>query len=1080
MISYIFASSQNEKTDFIYKEIEQRTKNGENSYILVPEQYSMFSEKELLRRLDFSAQKYVQVLTFSRLSNIILSAMGPLRLKYIDSAGKNMLSQRALQLLSSKLLYFTKGFGQKGFASTLVKIFSEFKRYGITCDALENAAKECSDAELSAKLDDLKLLYEKYDELLNENNSDAEDNLSLVVPQIKKFDGICGKFFVNHFKSFTPVEYEALFALMQKNDFAFAFFSDKSQIDNGIFKSTKMTYKTLCGFAQKNGIKSQPPIYLDGEEPHKSSELRFLKQNFLNPRPQKYSSETKNIKLFRPSSFYGEVNCIADFITRLTRDEGYKFEDFLILTAQPEAYEDIIPVVFEKYGINYFMDTKSALAAKPFARFFSTLLEIAAYGFSYERIMICLKSGFLPINSFEIDIFENYLLAAGLCDRHYQNEKPFEYNPDKKLFNMQKINEIKEKALNPMIKLTSIKGKKSVKKINSVLLEGLSQNRIKERYQKRADLLLKQGDTESAREIESVWNTIMTVLAQAEALFGDTPVSTKKYYEIFTSAISDIKLGGVPPLLNQVIISATENFRSTDAKIVIVPGCAEGAFPKSFSEEGLLSDKERDSLSQSGFILAPGAFEKQWDEQLLVYSVLSAPSDMLVLSAPVSGNDGGELLCSDVFLDIKNIFPLLKEERFDENSVFNLPESANGAFDRLLIMLCRAKGKSNLLPPLWQTVYFEFKKIPEFSKKIDDLNLNLRFEETREKIDKKTAKLLYGDPLLMSVSKLEKYNACAFSYFLTYGLLLNERKKADFKASDIGTVLHDILAVYFYERKKENTDYKKLGKNDVKKEIEGIINKNPDLTSSVIYETSSYYRYMLLKIKDIATATAWKIVKFYAQSSFRPYGFEIKIDTNGTFPPYTINLEEGEAKIRGFIDRMDVYEKDEKKYFNIVDYKSSDKKNDPQLAKLGVRFQPLLYAGIVKENLKNSQPAAMMYMTMEDPTAEFFEKPTSEELEKKLLNGIALNGITTDDKDILKMLDADYEKKDAVHFTPTARGCAHSPEELDQMITEALETAKKATQKISDGDIQINPVVEKSKFDACQYCKFSSCCKSKY
>lgn len=1078
MISYIFSTSPSEHTDFIYSEIKERIKRGENSFILVPEQYSMFSERELLKRLGFSAQKHVQVLTFSRLSNIILSRTGPLRLKYIDSAGKNMLAQRAVQLIGSKLSYFTHGYVQKGFSSVLVKTFSEFKRYGITADALSEAESKTEDEELCAKLSDLRLLYEKYDMLLNEKNSDAEDNLKLIIPKIELSGGISGKFFVNRFKSFTPVEYEALFALIKKNDFSFAFVSDNLKNPEGIFRSAGLTYKNLCEFAEKSGVVSEKPLFLpESGQSKKNAELEFLKENFLKPQPKKYPSFPKNISLVRPANLYDEVSCAADRITMLMRNESYRFEDFLILVSQAEIYEDIIPVVFEKYGINYFIDTKVSFALKPFIRFFSAILEILAYGFSYERITTYLKAGYLPLNQKECDMFENYLLAAGLSDRHYQSEKPFSFNPDKRLFSLEKINGIKNRVINPLVDLSRPEGRKNVKKISKAVLDLLSQYKIKQRFQKNIDTLLKQGKTEEARETETVWNTLMTVIAQTDDLFGDMPITFKKYYEIFSSAISDIKIGAVPPLINQVIISETENFRAAEAKAVIVLGCNEGAFPKSFSEDGVISDKERAELKESGFLLAPGVYEKQWDEQLLVYSVLTAPKEKLILSSPVGGSGGDEILCSEIFSDIKNIFPELSEE---QSSSFDIPESPEGAFERLTLSLSGNGGSAENLPPVLKELCSGFMKIPEYSKRLSKLKNALSFENERMQIDKKTAKLLYGEPLMMSVSKLEKYNGCAFSYFLTYGLLLSERKKAALQSADVGSVLHKILSVYFSDRKKENAEYKKITKQDVRREVEKITDGDRELTSSVIYETSSYYRYMLLKIKDIATLTAWKIVKFYAQSPFRPYGFEIKIESDGTFPPFSIKLEDGEAKLRGFIDRMDIYEKDGKKYFNIIDYKSSDKKIDPRLAELGVRFQPLLYAGIVEENIENSQPAAMVYMTMDDPLAEFSEKPSEQELENQVLNQLSLNGIILEDKEIIKELDAEYGEKNSVHYAPTARGCAYSADELEKMINKAMETAAKTSQKISDGYIEINPVIEKTKFNACEYCKFSACCGIKY
>ena len=312
---------------------------------------------------------------------------------------------------------------------------------------------------------------------------------------------------------------------------------------------------------------------------------------------------------------------------------------------------------------------------------------------------------------------------------------------------------------------------------------------------------------------------------------------------------------------------------------------------------------------------------------------------------------------------------------------------------------------------------------------------------------------------------------------MTYGLFADERKKAGVLSNDVGSVLHETLCTYFEHKNKENADYKKLTKLVVKKEIEKIINENPVLKENTLYENSSYYRYTLLRIKDIAAITAWKIVKFYSQSTFRPYGFEIKIGKGGTFPPYVIKLKTNEAQINGFIDRMDISEIDGKKYFNIIDYKSSEKKIDKTLAECGVRFQPLLYAGIVKENIENSNPAAMLYMKMDDPVANAEKLSDSDEEDKLYLDEISLDGIVLNDESIQQNLDADFKNKHAVHYIPTSKSAALSSAEMDMMLKNALDTAEKTSQKISDGEIEINPVFIKSKFDACEYCKFADICK---
>jgi len=1082
MINYLSGLTGNGKSEYIYKCIKNNMTEKIQSYILVPEQYSMQQEQELLKNLGFDSQKYAGVLTFSRLSNMILSAKGPLRMKYIDGAGKNMLALRSLLLCEKKLTFFSRNVHQKGFPSVLVSLFSEFKRYGVTIDLLSDAADKIENAELKNKLYDFEILYTKYNELLSENNSDAEDNLKIIISKISECNFLKGKIYINHFKSFTPVEYEAISELLKIADVTFSLVSDSEEKEEGAFRSAKLTLKKLRKISESLGIPEGEFVYLKEDiKFSKNKELLFLKENCLSFAPEKFKEKPENIRIIRPRTYYDEICEAAQNIVHLMRTKQYSPEDFLVLISNAENYADTLPVVFEKYGLSCFIDNKNSFSSKPFIRFLLSVLEILAYGFSYERIITCLRAGFLPVKKQESDLFENYLLATAPPKNRLSSENSFTYNPDSEKFSLDTINSIKERSIDLIITLSkSIKGRKTAGKICDTFNDWLVKSNVKTIFEQNLHSFIKNGDTETAKEYESVWNTFASVFAQIEDMFSDTFVTYTEFYKLFSAAVSDIKLGKTPSLTGQITISEVENFRSTSSKVVFLLGANDGEFPRNIPEDGLISDKERNVLSENNLILAPTAYDKLFDEQYLVYLVLTAPSEKLIITAPVASMEGKELAPSEIISTVKNIFPKLSEEYSKEENIniLTLLEGQNAAFEKLIKQLCLAKGNKALMPFLWQKVYDYFSENEKFKKMLVNIEKAIAQNETSEELSKKTAELLYGNPLMLSVSKLEKYNACALSYFLTYGLFADERKKAAVLSNDTGSALHETLAVYFERKNKENADYSAITRASVKKEIEKIIDENLSYRENALFETSSYYRYTLLRIKDIASVTAWKIVRFYAQSSFRPYGFEIKIGKNGVFDSYTIRLENSEAKINGYIDRMDISKINGKNYFNIIDYKSSEKKIDPDLAECGVRFQPLLYAGIVKENIENSSPAAMLYMQMEDPVVSFDSAPDEADLEKKVLDKVSLKGLVLNDDEVVKNLDADIDNKKAVHFVPTSKNSKISSAEMDMMLKKAIDTAKETSQKISDGEIEINPVFIKGKFDACEYCKFGSCCKN--
>ena len=842
-------------------------------------------------------------------------------------------------------------------------------------------------------------------------------------------------------------------------------------------KIEEIIFKAMQDFADKNGIELGEKVFLDGDKKHlENPELCFLKENYLSFRPEKYEKECENIRLLRPRTYYDEVEAAARNILRLCRTKGFDFEDFLILTPDGDAYRNIIPVVFEKFGIDVFVDSKKAISAHIFVRFLRLVLEILAKGFSYERIMGCIRSGFFDIERRHQDIFENYLLASGVATKHYIKEGDFTFNPDEKRFDLSLINSVKKKSVDQILGLEkSIRGRKSAEQICSVIILWLEKSGIKTIYEKMIDALLESNDIDAAKEFETVWNSVMAVFSQFEEIFTDTPMTYQRVFEIFSVCTDNIKIGGVPSFLNQVHVYDTDKFISADKKVVMVLGVSENTFPKSFSEDGLISDAERELLSEGGMILAPLAYEKQYDEQFMVYSVLSSPKEMLFLSSPLANSQGEAIEPGEVFDTLKKIFPCLKEEYtdFKEDEIFL--EGQNAAFGMLYNELCEKNGNTEKLSWFWQEVYNYFIKEDGFKEKLEELEMILKSGEEEPKLSKKAAEKLYGKPMMMSVSRLEKYNGCAFSYFLTYGLFIDQRQKASFEASDKGTALHDVLCKYFEKKKAENADYSGISFDEVAEETSKIVDESSELKASMLYETSSYYRYEIGRLKSVAAKTAWKIVKFYANSSFRPYGFEIKIGKDGEFPPYTIRFEDTEVSLRGFIDRMDICDLDGKKYFNIVDYKSSEKKIDLDLLRAGVRFQPLIYAGIVKENIKNSDPGAMLYMHMNDPVTSFNKKPDEDEHQKAVMKDIKVEGLVLGEEEVKKNLDYSYAESGKMRYVPDSKNSVIDQEEMNELLKGAMECAKETAEKIKEGNIEVNPLVLKD-FDACKYCKFSSCC----
>ncbi len=1077
MLNFICSTDENQKLNEIYKRATADATLGKSVFILVPEQYSMYEEAELIEILGLSAQNKIQVLTFSRLCNLIFSKMGPLRTKYIDKAGKHIMTRRALQLSEKKLMFFRRNINQQGFTGLIQSAVSEFKRYGISPSALKDAADKTADERLGMKLRDLSVIYETFNTLVDRDHSNSEDNLSLIIPKIAKAEFLQGSIYVNFFRSFTPTEYAVLSQLMQKADLYVALSLNSTEDRSDVFSAQINTYQRLAAIAKNNGIPVSAPVVLNGENTI-YDDLKHLKDNFFLYSPQSYKGVPQHIHIMRPDNFHTEVTQCAALIRRLLREDGYSFNDFLILTGNMENYELLIPGIFDEYGINYFLDRKIPLTENPFMRMIVAVLEILAYGFSYDRVMRLARSGFLAVTVDEADIFENYVLAADITHGQWNSTKEWTYNPDR--FDMDFINSVKSRLVGPVLDLASMfSGRKTTKNICTNLFEWLSKTEIDKAVNKKITDFRMSSLPESAEQLRLVWNSFVSVTNQISDYMQDEFSTFEEFYRLFSSACGELNVGMVPPTRDKVVISPVDMFRSTGCNVVIVLGALDGIFPRDYKSEGLISDAERLTLEQSGLTLAPDTFTQQREEQFLIYSVLTTAKEQLYIFSPLSDRDGKSLNPTEVLLTLKgSLFPQLTEVCDSGTDVLSSAECPKSAFNRLSAELFEKDWDIEGLSPVMKAVYDYLKEDPIYSPQLERIHRMYlsKFEDNSLTTD--ISKELYGLPLTLSVSKLEKYNACAFSFFMQYGLMAQERMLGGLKSSDTGNILHSVLCDYFKSKTDENADYSSIERDQCFSEISALVEKAGAVTNENLYADSHYYKYMMLRLKNIATATAWKMIKFYSQSKFRPTGFEISFGKHGTYPPYVLDTKLGEVSLKGFIDRVDSAEIDGVHNLSITDYKSSERKLDMALAEAGIHFQPLIYANALRRHIPDSQVAAMFYLQMSDPIIGCNAPPDEYTWEKAMSDKIAAHGIIIDDTTVIEGIDKEYANKAAVHYIECSGKSLLHKELLEKALTDADKKAADTADNILSGKIDINPAFV-SGFNPCQYCPFGSiCCKS--
>lgn len=1071
MFGVIYGTAETDRHGFLFERLRCNIESGKKSFVLVPEQFSVSTERQMIEILGASAQRAVEILTFSRLGNEVLNLLGPLRMNYIDGAGREILARRALQEVEGELTYLRRNAHRKGFSSNLIELVSEFKRYGVTPEALEAAAENTGKAALDSKLHDLTKFYRVYTKMIEAKNSDAEDNLALALERFDKFDIPRGaELLITEFKSFTPLELDVIIKFMQKTaDTRLILCCDDVSCPSDIFASAAAAYRDLKEAAEECGIRVISPEGLEKSDKLSSrQDLVHLWREFFEVNPKKYSAKPEHIHIFSPLGYYAEVEKCAEVIRRLIRTRGYRQNDFLILARDCEKYDRIMPLIFKKYGLNIFVDSKRSIMQNPFVQTLASMLEILAYGFSYERAAVIIKNGFFGgLSRRDADVFDNYLLEASPSHAMWNDEGEWKFNPDEREYDMADINRMKNAVLTPVHKLKSkIHNRKTVSEIVTAVFECLSECCCEAAMQERCREYSQDGMVYLAEEYRRVWNSVISILSRFDEIMGDENITYEKFYEIFASACEGTKIGISPQTLDEVTFSNIDLFRSADAKVVFVLGVNYGVFPKGYGAEGLISDREREILREHGIRLAMTASEKSDDEQNLIYRVLSSAADELYLMAPCIDNSGKTLEPSKIITKIRN--ELFESEYFtEENSgtIFD-KESAEVIFDELK-RICAKKGFDELAADEQAALdYFLNDDIAanELRNYLERIRLA---KEGYNALSKSAALKLYGREIMLSASKLEKFNACAFSYFMRYGLLLKPRSAAEFDPMSMGNVLHAALEKYFSDKSRADTDYSKITRAECEDDVSEIVRGIASGSGQIMYETSAYYKYLIMRIIGIASTTAWETVKFYQNSDFRPYGFEIEISDDGDIQPLVVDTPAGRARINGFIDRADSAVIDGVRYISIVDYKSSVRELDVQLAADGVHFQPLVYANALRAGI-DVRPAAMLYQQMNDPIISAEDLKKSNDIESEVHKKVKTLGWIVNESAV-------GESFDRTHKFVSGKETHITSDEMLKRLDDAGKKISETTEGIFSGRIEINPYIKRG-FDACAFCDYKSIC----
>ncbi|MEN8078903.1 helicase-exonuclease AddAB subunit AddB [Clostridioides difficile] len=1106
-IRFIFGRAGSGKSYYCLNQIKKKLNNDKNNklILLVPDQYTFQTEKKLLEHIGEKALLRAEVLSFKRMATRVFDKCGGRAINVIEDSGKNMLIYKLLKDKGEELQYFNRISKQQGFVGIVSKSITEFKKYNISEEILREKELQIDNKDLKEKVNDLLSIYETFNENLHKGYIDSEDILSILVQKLK----ICelyndAEIWVDEFTTFTPQQLEVLKVLAKQcKNINITLCSDGevgfTEGETDIFDVIKNTENRLLKMMQENNISYKEPVNLNKENIHRfreSKELGHIEKYFFSFPFKIYKDKCKDIRLYKANNNYSEIEWVAQDILRLVRDKGYRYKDIAVVCREINSYDKITSVIFNEYNIPYFLDKKREILSNPLVVLIISSLEILITNWSYESVFKYVKSGLITLESEFIDKLENHILANGIKGYKWTRDLLASQNEELTKEEIE-IFEYMEEIRRPIINLyNKIKGDVTVRKYCTALYEFLLEINAFDTMDKWLEDFSDKGMQDKIKEYTQVPSIVMDMLDQAVEVLGDEKVDLKTFSKILVSGFEEKEIGVIPMSLDQVNIGDIARIKGRDVKALYIVGANDGVLPSANKDEGILSDEDRIELKSMGLELASDTRSRVFEEQFMVYTALTIPSNYLMITYPMADFEGKSLRPSIIIPRLKKILPRLKEESEIFNSnLFNDKyhniTAPTPTFNELIEALRREYEKEEI-EPYWVETFKWFEENEEFKDRTKIIFNGLNYTNLVEKIPREKIKRLYSNEngrLMFSVSRIEKYAQCPFSYYVQYGLKAKDRKVYEFTAPDLGSFMHDILDQFTNKIRKDHILWGDLTKERCSEIVNELVNNKLKNETNSILNSNKKYQYFSERFKKTITKSVTVISEQMRKGEFDIFKSEFDFGDFKDSDPIKLELPSKEiVYLKGRVDRIDKVDLNGETYIRIVDYKSGSKNFDLNELYYGLQIQLLVYLDAILKNsdqiLKTQcMPGGILYFKIDNPIIKSKKALTEEEIQVEVLKKLKMDGLLLKNVELVKAMDKDMEtysliipaafKKDG-DFTSTSSVVTEGQFELlrkyvnDKMI--------EICEEMLSGEVKIEPC-KSSKVTYCDYCDYSAICQ---
>ncbi len=1079
MVEFITGPAGSGKTTCMFRRIKDRCESADKMCIIVPEQYSQDFDKKLYFYLGAENFNELFSLSFTGLARQLFQLFGdPDRNgEFADEMAKMILVYQAISSALSRpesLSSFKRRSMQSGFAEEIMTIIRDMKRAAVSPEKLTEKAVFL-DKRLMDKTNDVAAIFLEYQQLMKEYGfKDELDNIreaASVANLNRYFHQKC--VFLDEFESFTADQYEMLRVILSSaDDVCIALRTDDvSGGEYTLFETVNDTYRKIMGICRELGLETKLSV-CDEYYRFKTPDLQYVSsralRNYRNE-PQK-TPKAENIRIFEARDMYTEAEYVCAAVKHLLyEDKTLRYRDIAIISNDIANYADVLKAAFKRYDIPYFLSLKKTVSHTAVMVYFVTLLDIlTSRKIKSEQIFRMLKSGLLDTSLTEVSLLENYCYKWDVDGDMWTQSFTA---PDDEL---EALESIRASVIEPVIKLKKrLKRDKTADKICVHLYDHLVECSAEKNTAKLMGELIRQNKDYEAAELKRLWGCLIDILDSINDTLGEKETDLSEIARIIKSMIGRINYSVPPQTLDAVMAASARMARLDSPKVVFIMGANDGDFPNQISLHGLFSEADKSKLAENGIELSTPISELIASERLVVYKAISAASEKLYITYPLSDLGGQAKYPAPIVDRIIGMFGDKSIRKKDDDiPVDYYAVTFHSAFYHYMQEIDSADRSVVSIRSLLMSE-------PDYKRRLEYV-LSRGYYSQNYSIDKSIMKKIQNfEPLRLSSTGLEEYNLCHFKYFCDKCLRLRLNEKVSLDARIAGELTHECFYGILASRTK--SEFVKMSFDEVKNEINKCAEKYKNKELAGDFGKDAKFELIFNKLTERMSEVFMYTQQSLMASEFTPHDFELDLRES-----HSVVLPFGDGKklsFGGIVDRADICRINDRDYLRIVDYKSSRKDITSETLACGINMQMLLYlfASTDKGGLyEGYEPAGVLYSPVRIADVHLESHKVDIKNSSAIKSSLRTSGLVLGDLDILNAMENDVRGE----FIPVKLDKNGVPDKNSSCITpDAMTLLRNYTygkltsmaELLLAGDAEAVPLEIGGKLP-CTYCEYVNIC----